>query len=105
MIQYTKTYTRPNTSVAWWFHVELSVKMTDFQAIMKTRYRDTEKCLFDQMVPSLDGLSLTYQAYWASEEALAEFLADLDLSLFWNARNEYNSLNGIVNGPATSTPL
>lgn len=102
MIQYTRTYTRPLTSVPWWFQVPLSVPKSDFATRMKSQYLDTGKCITEGFTFSLDELELTWTGDWISSEAFNEYDADPVLSLYWAAKDEYNTISGITKRPLTS---
>lgn len=102
MNRYTRTYTRPSTSIPWWYQTTLSVPISDFKARMLTSYYATGKCISEEMVMSVDELSVTYTGDWLSADAYNEYDADSVLGLYWAAKDEYCNLNGITKGPLSS---
>lgn len=99
MIQYTRSYTRPSTLVAWWFEVTLAVPRSVFHDRMIAAYYATGKVLLEDTVISPDGLTLTWTGMWESEVAFNEYDVDSVLSTYWVLKDEYNTSVDIIKGP------
>ena len=100
MIQVTKTFTRPNTSVSW--HDDIFAPYRDH---MSNNYFKTKKIIYNESPVSEDALSRTFMQIWADRTCHAEWLNDPYYQEFFKARNTYNESVGIVIGETIITEL
>lgn len=89
MIKVTRTYTRPNTNVA--FHT----KVINASHLVEN-YDKTKKRLYIKNELSEDRLSLLHIALWDSHESYEEHRRDPKCIEYFNARDAYNQRVGIT---------
>jgi hypothetical protein len=98
MIQFSKTFTRPNTEILWHNQV---LDNTEYLNQLVPNYIETEKLLEQFLEYSEDSLIMTYVAIWSDQESFDEYDIDPILNTYWTARDEYCSTNNIILGPGT----
>jgi hypothetical protein len=90
MLIITATFTRPNTSVAWFRQSD------DFTNHFEINYRQTGKILEASSTISPDGLTLTRTATWASRADFMSLLEDGQYQILMASRDAHVTANGIV---------
>jgi hypothetical protein len=98
MFLVTRTFTRPNTSIAW----HNNSGRTDFQQAW-LGYVSSAKITNHTSSVSHDGLTLTIETTWADEAAWQDYLANPATVGMVTARNAYNSAHGITDTRTTKT--
>lgn len=90
-VDVTSIFIRPNTNVPWWIdtlppsHIEY----------IRTNYVHTGK-LSGNTEEGMEGLMLTQNFHFTSQETLLEFMQDEYLSEMVRQREVYNDANGIT---------
>jgi hypothetical protein len=90
----TKTQTRPNVNIPFFFETNLlSQEYIDY---MRKNYKDTGKLIDFNRVMSEDKLSVLITTTWESQEAFAEYCSDLNcIENFLKISTEYEQTRGI----------
>lgn len=102
MIQYTRSYTRPSTSVSWWYEVTLAVPKSTFHNRMATEYYATGKVISENSSLSPDGLTHTWTGVFDNETSFNEYDVDSVLNTYWAVKDDYNLSVNIIKGPLES---
>lgn len=97
MITATRIYKRPSTNTPWHFEV---LDGLDFSQWLTDNYIQTGK-LLDQSSSVLDdiGLVMKFETVWKDQVSLDEYRNDVELQKYWELRDKYNELVGIISEP------
>jgi hypothetical protein len=100
MIRVSRTFTRPNTLVAWHHETTAGLSVSAYRA---SAYGN--KMSGQSVQLSSDGLSLTYHVNWASQADFDASRADSQFMAGQSSRQSYNARNGIVESGQTITQI
>jgi hypothetical protein len=96
MIRISKTFTRPNASVNWWFQTPAGA---EFSAYRVATYGSKISEPTNSM--SNDGLVWNYSVTWESQQAFDTMMADSVIQAGIAAYEAYNASNGITDTDTT----
>jgi hypothetical protein len=99
MIEVTRSWTRPNTSVEW------DVVPPDLREYIRQTYEQTGKRLSVTRTDSEDQLTRTHSEIWDSENDYNAFQADTSLRQYWSSKRAVYQAAGVTYGPVTITPV
>lgn len=93
MYTVTRTFTRPDTSVAFF---DARTTSDEFREYFRENYIATSKSILIHHELSSDSLVLTATSLWDTEESFNQFLNDSTCALIVQAAQTYNTTNGIT---------
>lgn len=99
MIEVTRSWTRPNTSVEW------GQTPAEIVQYIQQNYDQTGKRLSHSRTPSADNLTLFFTETWNTIEDYNYYQVDPTMRQFWEDRHVIYHAAGIEYGPVTITPI
>lgn len=89
----TRTYTRPNTNVAWW----TEIMPQNVKDAIQESYIDNEFLISETFAESDDGLILTWKQHWQQIPGLLSIFVNDPILIEWRAmRDNYCIENNIT---------